>query len=81
MTDEELIARLAGWIGEINDTAPPAITRETDLMSDLGLDSLGLAELAARVRTTYQVRLRASEVAADLRVGALVDLLKARLPP
>ena len=50
-------------------------------MSDLGLDSLGLAELAARVRTTYQVRLRASEVAADLRVGALVDLLKARLPP
>ena len=39
------------------------------------------ADAAARVRTTYQVRLRASEVAADLRVGALVDLLKARLPP
>jgi acyl carrier protein len=80
MTRETLMEKLAGWIAEVvEEEAPPPLTAETHLVDDLGLDSLALAELAAKVRLGLQVRLRPGELRADLRVGALVDLVLARL--
>jgi acyl carrier protein len=79
MTREELIGQLAKWIAEITDGPAPALTPETDLAKDAGLDSLALAELAARVRQTLKIRLRPTELGADLRVGRLADLVLERL--
>ncbi|MBM3270335.1 MAG: hypothetical protein FJZ01_22095 [Candidatus Sericytochromatia bacterium] len=79
MTREELLQLLAAWVGDITDAAPPPITPETDLVRDLGLDSLALAELAAKARMRFKVRIRPGELAADLRAGAVADLLLSRL--
>lgn len=80
MTRDELRAALATWVGEITEAAPPALTDQTDLVKDLGLDSLAIAELAARTRRQLKVKVAASDLVQDLRVGALVDLVLARLP-
>lgn len=37
------------------DTDPSAITEDADLRADLGMDSLQLADLAARLETEYGV--------------------------
>lgn len=79
MTRPELVAQLAGWIGDITGDAP-ALADDTDLVADLGLDSLALAELASRLRRATGVRLKPGELRQDLRVGAIVDLVMARLP-
>jgi acyl carrier protein len=81
VTRAELMQRIAGWIGDILESEPPALDDDTDLVRDLGLDSLALAELAAKSRTALKIKVRPAELAADLRVGKLVDLLLARLPP
>ena len=79
MTRDELRATLATWIGEILESDPPAIADATHLVEDLALDSLALAELAARLRSTLKIRLKPGELAADLRVGKILDLVLARL--
>lgn len=79
MTREELLELLAAWVGDITEADPPAITDRTDLVKDLGLDSLALAELAAKARMRFKVRIRPGELVADLRAGAVADLLLSRL--
>jgi acyl carrier protein len=81
MTRAELVAELATWIGQILEAAPPALDDDTDLVADLGLDSLALAELAAKLRMRHKIKLRPTELASDLRVGPIVDLVLARLGP
>jgi acyl carrier protein len=81
MTRAELQARLATWIGQITETDPPALVDETHLVEDLGLDSLALAELAAKLRSTLKIRVRPGELAADLHVGKVLDLVQSRLGP
>ena len=73
MTRDELKASLSRWVGDITEEAPPVLDEGTDLSKDLGLDSLALAELAARVRRELKVKLKPGEMAKDLRVGALID--------
>lgn len=80
MTREEFLAQVAAWIGDITDAPPPAIGPETDLQKDLGLDSLALAELAAKLRMRFKVKLRPGELVTDLRAGAIADFVLARLP-
>jgi acyl carrier protein len=79
MTREEMLQTLAIWIGEITERLPPALTFDTDLVRDLRLDSLALAELGSRVRVRYRVRILPSELTDALRVGAMIDLVRARL--
>jgi acyl carrier protein len=79
MTTETLLKVLAEWIGEITEQPPPHLTNDTDLVKDLALDSLAMAELGARVWLRYRVHVRSSEVANAPRVGALVDLVQTRL--
>jgi acyl carrier protein len=79
MTREELTAEASRWIGEILDRDPPPLRDDTDLVRDVGLDSLGLAELAARVRSRHRIRLRPSELRNDLRVGPLIHLVLSRI--
>lgn len=78
MTRPELIAKLAAWIGEIMEADAPALTEETHLVEDLGLDSLALAELAARLRRELQIKLKPGEMRTDLRVGPLLDFIEAK---
>jgi len=79
MTRDDLKQELARWIAEITEEAPPALDDSTDLVLDLGLDSLSLAELAAKLRVALKVKLRPGELRNDLRVGSLVDLIQVRL--
>jgi acyl carrier protein len=81
MTRTELTGLLAGWIALITDADPPVLAEDTDLVRDLGLDSLALAELAAKLRSTLKIRVRPGELAADLRVGKILDFIQSRLPP
>ncbi len=81
MTRAELIAELGTWIAQITEGPAPALDDDTDLVDDLGLDSLALAELAAKLRMRLKIKLRPTELASDLRVGPIVDLVLARLPP
>ncbi len=78
MTQSELLDRLAGWIGEITEADKPALAAETHLVEDLGLDSLALAELAARVRRELGLKLKPGELRTDLRAGAVADFILAK---
>lgn len=80
MNREELMAKIAEWIGEITDEAPPTLSADTDLVQDLGLDSLALAELAAKLRVALKIKLRPGEFRQDMRVGYLLDVVLSRLP-
>lgn len=80
MTRDELKASLSKWISDITEEAPPALEEHTDLAKDLGLDSLALAELAARVRRELKVKLKPGEMAKDLKVSSLLDAVLRLLP-
>lgn len=79
MTREVMLQTMAEWIGDITERIPPHLTFDTDLVKDLALDSLALAELGARVRLQYHVQLRPAEMATALRVGAIIDLVQDKL--
>lgn len=79
MTREELMARLATWIAEITEEPPPALTEQTALVDDLGLDSLALAELAAKLRQAYGIKLRPGELHGRLQVGPLTELVLSKV--
>lgn len=49
--DDRIIEILTDYV----DTDPSAITEDADLRADLGMDSLQLADLAARLETEYGV--------------------------
>lgn len=78
MTRPELLARLAVWIGEITEADTPAVSEDTHLVEDLGLDSLALAELAARMRRELSIKLKPGELRSDLRAGSLLDFIQAK---
>lgn len=49
--DDRIIEILTDYV----DTDPSAIAEDADLRADLGMDSLQLADLAARLETEYGV--------------------------
>lgn len=49
--DDRIIEILTDYV----DTDPSAITEDADFRADLGMDSLQLADLAARLETEYGV--------------------------
>ena len=67
MNKQELLVTMSAWIAEITEGEPPVVTAETHLVHELGLDSLALAELAARLRMRLKVKLRPGEIRSDLR--------------
>jgi acyl carrier protein len=74
-----MTTQLAAWIAEITETPAPTLTPETDLVADLGLDSLVLAELGAKLRTTYKIKLRPGELREDLRVGRIIEVVQSKM--
>jgi len=55
-----------------------AISLEDDLLFDLGLDSLSLAELVVRVEEIAGVRIRGDDLFDATTLGDLVDLVTKR---
>jgi acyl carrier protein len=76
VTRDQLKAALAQWIADITEGPAPQLDEATDLQKDLGLDSLALAELAARVRRELKVKLKPGEMARDLKVSSLLDAVQ-----
>jgi acyl carrier protein len=76
---EELKKLLGSWIADITGEPPPALTDETDLVKDVGLDSLALAELGAKLRLQFKIKLRPGELVRDLRVGTVLSVVLAKL--
>ena len=70
-------AWLAGVFQAILGQPAGSMDDAADLVSDVGLDSMGLAELGARIRQERGVRIRARDLAVDRTVGALVRLIEA----
>ena len=56
-----------------------SLAEGTDLVADVGLDSLALAELAARMRMRWKIKIRPGELRTDLRVGPIVDFVLGKL--
>jgi acyl carrier protein len=75
----DLLPLLSQWIAEIVDAPMPALSAETDIVKDAGLDSLALTQLAARVRQRFHVQMRAVEFSNDLRLGRLAALVAERI--
>ncbi len=73
---EDLLRQLGQWIAEIREE-DESITpsEEADLVDDLHLDSLGLAELRSKVARLYHVRLKPQDLSGSLKVGRLADLV------
>ena len=79
MERDALLALLTTWLSEILDRPAPPLTDATHLVNDVGLDSIALAELAAKVRHRFKIKLRPADLVDDLRVGAVLDRVAAQL--
>jgi len=73
--EEKVKQVLAEKIGRSADTIRP----EDDLLADLELDSLALAELSAVVEDMAEIRLPGDELIETVTVGDLVRLLERTL--
>ena len=63
------------------DKPASAIRLDDDLLVDLGLDSLSLAELILRVEEIAGMRIPGNDLLDATTVGDLVDLVAKRLQP
>ena len=63
------------------DKPASTIRLDDDLLIDLGLDSLSLAELIVQVEETTGMRLRGSDLLDATTVGDIVNLLSEQLQP
>jgi acyl carrier protein len=79
MTREQMTQTLAEWISQVTEKDAPALTDRTHLVNDLGLDSLALAELGAKLRFQLKVKLRPGELQDALEVGPLLDVVMKKL--
>jgi adenylosuccinate lyase len=81
MTRPELLNRLAVWIGKITEADKPTLADASHLVEDLGLDSLALAELAARTRGVPMLARTHGQPASPTTLGKELAVFVARLTP
>ena len=70
--------KLAALVGDVLESEVSTLTDQLDLIGDMGLDSMNLAELSVRVRDEFGVEIRPRDLSKDSSVGALIDLITER---
>jgi len=68
--------RIKAVLAEQFDLEPEKITRETDLMSDLGADSLDLVELIMTLEEEYGINATDESVYEHKTVGEISDYIE-----
>ena len=61
------------------DVEPEKITRDTDVMADLGADSLDLVELIMTLEDEYGINVTDESVYEHKTVGAITDFIESLL--
>lgn len=69
--DDKIIAILTDYV----DITPSEITDDTDFRADLGMDSLQLADLAARLETEYGVTISDRDAMNIRTVGDVKEII------
>jgi acyl carrier protein len=64
---------------ELSGASPHTLSDEALLVDDLGMDSLGVAELYARAESRFGIRIDPGEAVRCERVGEVGALIAARL--
>ena len=59
------------------DVDPEKVTRETDIMSELGADSLDLVELIMTLEEAYGINVTDESVYENKTVGEITDFIEA----
>lgn len=75
-TDEERLELIRGMLNEMFSTDPVAVTGDTRLIEDLGLDSIDAIDLAARVESASGQRVTEERLRTLRTVGDVVGLLR-----
>lgn len=76
------LSRLASLIATTYDLQVPdgSLTEETNLMADIGMDSLDVTELILTCQTTFRVNLDMATAANIRTVGDLLDAINTASP-
>lgn len=76
------LSRLASLIATTYDLQVPdgSLTEETNLMADIGMDSLDVTELILACQTTFRVNLDMATAANIRTVGDLLDAINTASP-
>lgn len=71
--------KIKAVLAEQLDVDPESITRDTDLLSDLGADSLDLVELIMTLEEEYGISATDESVYENKTVGEIADYLETLL--
>lgn len=76
------LSRLTSLIATTHDLQVPdgSLTEETNLMADIGMDSLDVTELILTCQTTFRVNLDMATAANIRTVGDLLDAINTASP-
>jgi acyl carrier protein len=78
---DEVRALLLSWIADMLHKSVDALGPlgdDVDLLNDIGLDSLSLAELSSKARHQLGIKVRPGELE-DTRLGAIITLVWQRV--
>jgi acyl carrier protein len=75
---DSVLDKVRELIAESTPLAPKDIKPEAELVKDLGLSSLEIVMLAARVESTFQVRFEADDTAGLTTVASVVESVRQR---
>lgn len=75
---DSVLDKVRELIAESTPLSPKDIRPEAELVKDLGLSSLELVMLVARVESTFQVRFEADDTAGMTTVASVVDSVRQR---
>lgn len=76
ITEEDLIAGIAGIIEEVTGIEPSEVTIEKSFVDDLDIDSLSMVEIAVQTEDKYGVKIPDEDLAGLRTVGDVVAYLK-----
>jgi acyl carrier protein len=79
MSRDELRSTLSILLEEEMGETYPQLEDERDLREGLGLDSVDVVGLVMRIEREYHIRLTMEELQEVKSVGAMLDLLEAKL--
>jgi acyl carrier protein len=70
---------LERWLDDIDDTA--SLTEQTNLLADLGLDSVAILQLILGIEKEFGVTIKDSELDSDVfsKTANLIDIIKGKL--